>query len=125
MRQNRRKCMEFPDLLEKKMNSALHQFIFPFSINRNSQKKFKKQLQEYGFIPFSLGDTQQENLFYGPNNRVSHREMERYYQLITRSVLFPHEEDVKDAFQRYSKKTELDCELHSEHASIPFTIHSV
>src|ERR1700730_8403888 len=125
MRQNRRKCMEFPDLLEKKLNSALHQFIFPFSVNRNSQIKFKKQLQLDGFNPFSLGDTQQENMFYGPNNRVSHREMERYYQSITRSVLFPHKEDVEDSFQRYSKKTELDCAFHSEHSIIPFTIHSV
>jgi hypothetical protein len=65
--------MEIPHLLEKKMNSALHQFIFPFSINRNSQQKFKKQLQLNGFIPFSLGNSQQENMFYGPNNRVSHR----------------------------------------------------
>jgi hypothetical protein len=51
--------------------------------------------------------------------------MERYYLSITRGVLFPHKIDVEDSFQRYSKKTELDCAFHSEHSIIPFTIHSV
>ncbi|WP_253186946.1 hypothetical protein [Paenibacillus sp. GP183] len=107
------------------MNAALHQFIFPFSINNNAESEFKKQLILEQFIPFSLGDLEQENMFYGVNYRVSHHEMERYYLPFTNNVLFPHQTDDESSFQRYSKRYEISCELKMEHATFPFAIHSV
>jgi hypothetical protein len=112
-------------LEEKALNAALHQFIFPFSINSNSQKEFKKQLEKDGFMAFSLGDTMQESMFYGPNYQVSHQDMERYYLPFTNNVLFPHEKDNESSFQRYSKRYELTGKLNTVHVDIPFTIHSV
>jgi succinate dehydrogenase hydrophobic anchor subunit len=117
--------MNQPQLREKELNAALHQFIFPFSINNNAESEFKRQLKLDDFIPFFLGDLEQEDMFYGVNYQVSHHEMERYYLPFTNNVLFPHKTDNESSFQRYSKRYELSCELKTEHTAFPFTIHSV
>ncbi|MZQ81255.1 hypothetical protein GQF01_03845 [Paenibacillus sp. 5J-6] len=110
---------------EKTMHVALHQFIFPFSINRTSQNRFKEQLLKDEFNPFLIYETQQEERYYGPGYQVSHREMERYYLPFTSKFLFPHAEGNEEGFRRYSKQMNLECSLHSPYYNLAFTIHSL
>lgn len=112
-------------LTEKTLQVALHQFIFPFSIDRNSQNRFKEQLLKDQFDPFFICETQKENTYYGPGYQVSHREMERYYLPFTSSFLYPHERDNEEGFRRYSKQMNVACSLHSPYYDLAFTIHSV
>ncbi|BFT72744.1 hypothetical protein [Paenibacillus sp. P36] len=112
-------------ITDKSMQVALHQFIFPFSIKLNSQNRFKEQLLKDEFIPFFIDETMQEDKYYGPENRVSHREMEHYYLPFTSSFLFPHEEDNEQGFRRYSKQLDIVSSLHSPYYNLAFTIHSI
>ncbi|OXM83433.1 hypothetical protein [Paenibacillus rigui] len=115
---------EQPLLEEKKLKSALLQFIFPFSLHSDCQLKLKKQLTADGYIPFRLDHLELEDAFYGPGYRISHQSLERYYLPFTNSVIFPHEES-KHGFQRYSKRLELICSLESPKWSFELHIHSV
>jgi len=115
--------MEKPVLEEKRLEYALIEFIFPFSIVPRSQQEFKRKLLDDGFEPFFLDNLDLESRYYGEGFRVSHRNMERYYLPFTNNVLFPHTED-DDAFQRYSRKMDLDCILKSLYNRTPFRILS-
>ncbi|WP_058302312.1 hypothetical protein [Gorillibacterium timonense] len=114
--------MDMPVLREKQLENALLQFIFPFSLVPRSQPAFKRKLREDGYEPFFLDNLDLEGEFYG-DFRVSHRNMERYYLPFTNNVLFPHAED-EDAFQRYSRKLNIDGVLRSLHNRTPFRILS-
>lgn len=116
--------MKNPQILEKKVHTALCQFIFPISLDEDIQQKLKKQLEQDGFSRFSLGNREMENSFYGRNYRVSHKDMERYYLPFTNNVLFPHDEDEK-SFQRYSKAINKHYRFEMMHSNCSFTIHSV
>ncbi|MEQ4485486.1 hypothetical protein [Cohnella silvisoli] len=65
-----------------------------------------------------------EKAFYGPDNRVSHRDMERYYLPFTNHVLFPSQDD-PEAFRRLTKAVNIQAEFHTRQLSIPFAVHSV
>ncbi|WP_162309415.1 hypothetical protein [Cohnella abietis] len=65
-----------------------------------------------------------ENRFYGPNNRISHRDMERYYLPFTNHVLFPNRED-PEAFRRLTKALNIKATLHSTQLHLEFTVYSV
>jgi hypothetical protein len=116
--------MEQPDLSNKRMKAALCQFIFPISLNRNSQREMKKLLTHDGFVPFYLDNLELEDAFYGEGYRVSHRNMERYYLPFTNSFLFPHKEN-EAAFQRYSKASGITCDVQTEFCRFQTVIHSV
>jgi hypothetical protein len=115
--------MEEPVLRKKRMECALINFIFPFSVVPRSQKAFKHKLLDDGFEPFSLNNLELESRYYGEGFRVSHRNMERYYLPFTSNVLFPHAED-SESFQRYSRKMDTDCVLKSQYNHTPFKILS-
>jgi len=65
-----------------------------------------------------------EDRFYGPDNRVSHRDMERYFLPFTNHVLFPNRDD-PEAFRRLTKSKNIQAALHTRHMTLPFTVHSV
>lgn len=115
--------MDRPVIREKRLKSSLMQFVFPFSINPETQDEFKKQLRADGFEPFSLRDLSLQDKYYGEGYRVSHQNMKRYYLPFTGSVLFPHQED-NDAFLRYSRALNYHCVLKTKFNSTPFRIHS-
>lgn len=110
-------------LEEKQLQAAIFQFVFPFSLNNNSQSKLKRQLRRDGYEFFHLKKERLEAAYYGPGHRVSHRNLERYYLPFVSSVIFPQEED-DSSFQRYSKRLDLTCKLETVHTSFRFQVHS-
>lgn len=110
--------------MDIKVDTALCQFIFPFSFRKGCQKDLKSTLKEDGYKPFFLNDLEVQNAYYGSDYCVNHLSMERYYLPFTANVLFPHHEQ-KEAIQRYSKKIELSCTLSTRNYRIPFIIHSL
>lgn len=111
-------------LQEKQVRSAIFQFVFPFSLNKDSQNKLKHQLTRDGYEFFHLEKKELENAYYGPDYRVSHRNLERYFLPFTESIIFPHKNNDL-AIQRYSKRMDLTCKLASVHMSLAFQVHSV
>ncbi|GIP40920.1 hypothetical protein J31TS4_42000 [Paenibacillus sp. J31TS4] len=109
---------------DKRLNSALCQFVFPYSIKEDADVDFKKQLLRDGYIPFHLNNLDQETAYYGEGYKVSHPSMERYYLPFTNEVLFPRR-DNPDSFLRFSKAWKLECILHVYDVKIPFRVHSV
>jgi hypothetical protein len=106
------------------VTKAIFQLIFPFSLEKNCQNSLRETLLNEGFSLFHLGDLELEMAFYGPNNRVNHRNMERYYLPFTNHVLFPNEDD-PEAFRRLSKAMSLKAILHTNRLHLGFVIHSV
>ncbi|MBC8079625.1 MAG: hypothetical protein H7X86_04725 [Gorillibacterium sp.] len=115
--------MEKPIIVERNVDHALFQFIFPFSIKSGVQDDFKAQLKQDGYKMFFLDDLPCEDAYYGEGYQVSHRNMERFYLPFTGNILFPHTED-PEAFQRFSRSIEIDCILASRHNKIPFCLLS-
>ncbi len=115
--------MVSPELHEKTLESALMQFIFPFSVNPGSQKDFIHQLEEDGYRSFSLKNLDQQHEFYGEEYQVSHRNMERYFLPFTANVIFPHEPD-DSTFRRLSRRLDYHCLLKTSYMNIRFTILS-
>ncbi|MBP1153841.1 MULTISPECIES: hypothetical protein [unclassified Paenibacillus] len=110
-------------LEEKQLQSAIFQFVFPFSLNSNCQSKLKLQLNQDGYEFFHLKKEHLEAAYYGPGHRVSHRNLERYYLPFASNIMFPHEEN-DQSFQRYSKRLDLTCKLETVHTSSMFQVHS-
>ncbi|WP_233566981.1 hypothetical protein [Cohnella endophytica] len=105
------------------LTKAAFQFLFPFSLERDCHDRLRDSLIQQGYQPFELGNLELENRFYGPDNRISHRDMERYYLPFTNHVLFPGSND-PEAFRRLTRATDLAAVLHFFNRSIRFTIHS-
>ncbi|WP_047151111.1 hypothetical protein [Aneurinibacillus tyrosinisolvens] len=116
--------MERPRIQEKKVETALIQFVFPFSIRKGCSEALKERLKKDGYEYFHLERTEMENRYYGEGYKVSHRNMERYYLPFTASVLFPHSEE-QEGFQRYSRCLGTDGVLSLAHSDIGFRIHSI
>ncbi|CAM4384456.1 hypothetical protein [Paenibacillus tarimensis] len=106
------------------VDTALLQFIFPFSIKDGLRDELRAGLLERGYQPFTLGDRSLEDAYYGADYRVSHQQLERYYLPFTGSILFPdyHSNSV---FQRLSRAIEEDYQLSLGERSIPFCVQSV
>jgi hypothetical protein len=115
---------KLPIIREMRLETALIQFIFPFSLNRDSQNDLKTELEHDGYAFFSLDKLELEEAFYGKRHKVSHRSMERYYLPFANNVLFAKEED-PDGFQRYSKALDMECEFKTAHGDYRPHIHSV
>ncbi|MBB6674352.1 hypothetical protein [Cohnella nanjingensis] len=116
--------MELNHLKDKPIREACYQMLFPFSLSADCHKKMRRTLMDEGFTPFRLDDMDQEKAYYGPNHRVSHRDMERYYLPFTNHVLFPHEHH-PEGFQRMSKRLDIRAVLHMRHFEAPFDLYSV
>ncbi|MCC3377373.1 hypothetical protein [Cohnella sp. REN36] len=116
--------MERIELEDRPIREASFQMLFPFSLTADCHGKMRESLLDEGFVPFRLDDMAQQDAYYGPNHRVSHRNMERYYLPFTNHVLFPHEHH-PEGFQRMSKKLDLRAALHMRHFEAPFDIYSV
>lgn len=109
---------------DQPIREALFQFVFPFSLARRSQNRLIPILTGAGFEPFRLDRLELEGRYYGPNRRVSHRRMERYYLPFTGQVLFPGDHR-PDAFRRFSKSLDgMRAELSVPEARYPFVVHS-
>ncbi|WP_205628795.1 hypothetical protein, partial [Acinetobacter baumannii] len=67
--------------------TALFQFLFPFSLQKGCKGTLQKELKEHAFEYFQLSNEEIENKYYGPNYRVSHRNLERYYLPFVINVL--------------------------------------
>lgn len=116
--------MDKPQVQEKKVEAALCQFLFPFSIREGCQPSLQKELKESGFDYFHLDKEEQEKKYYGPSHRVSHRGLERYYLPFASNILFPHSEKER-GFQRYSRKMEMDAKVRLDETELSFILHSV
>ncbi|MCZ8524022.1 MULTISPECIES: hypothetical protein [Paenibacillus] len=114
--------LSIPD--HQRLQVVLHQFIFPFSIDRHSREGIKRRLLQDDFVPFYLQNLSLEDAFYGESFRVSHHNLERYYLPFTSHVLFPRE-DEDEGLRRFSLSVNLSCRMDTEFESIPFRIHSV
>ncbi|AEI45855.1 hypothetical protein [Paenibacillus mucilaginosus] len=109
---------------DQPLQFVLHQFIFPFSLDRHSRDQVKHQMMKDGFHPFYLQNLSLEDAFYGEDFRVSHHNLERYYLPFTNRILFPRR-DEDEGLRRFSKSMSLPCRMDTESGSIRFTIHSV
>ncbi|WP_426449830.1 hypothetical protein ACP26L_32995 [Paenibacillus sp. S-38] len=109
---------------DQRLQFVLHQFIFPFSLDRHSRDKVKHRLMKDGFHPFYLQNLSLEDAYYGEKFRVSHHNLERYYLPFTNHILFPRREE-DEGLRRFSKSVGLSCCMDTEFGSVPFTIHSV
>ncbi|KIL36312.1 hypothetical protein SD71_08585 [Cohnella kolymensis] len=106
------------------VREAKFQFIFPFSLEQHCLNELREVLLQDDFIPFQLGDLALEDSFYGPHNRASHRDLERYYLPFTNPILFPDSND-PEAFRRLSKSMNIRAELKSKQIQVKFTVHSI
>jgi hypothetical protein len=109
---------------EPSLRKAIFQFIFPFSLAQNSHQRLQESLLQEGYVPFLLGDLKFEDAYYGPDNRVSHQDMERYYLPFTNHVLFPTHDDI-ESFRRLSKAVNIGAKLFTRQLEISFTVHSI
>lgn len=75
---------------EPALQKALFQFIFPFSLEKDCQDELWAILVQDNYIPFQLDNLKLENRFYGPDNKVSHRDMERYFLPLSQRTLISH-----------------------------------
>ncbi|MBB6735411.1 hypothetical protein [Cohnella zeiphila] len=110
------------DLRDKKLREAQLQFLFPFSLEANGQRKMRDVLLGEGYDAFRLDELALERRYYG-KRRVSHREMESYYLPFTSHILYP-DDDNPECFQRLSKALNAEAELASPSARWRFAIHS-
>ncbi|PZD96069.1 hypothetical protein DNH61_09125 [Paenibacillus sambharensis] len=106
------------------VDTALLQFIFPFSIKDGLRDELREELLERGYQPFTLEDRSLEDAYYGEGYRVSHQHLERYYLPFTGSILFPDRHSAS-AFQRLSRVIEEGYELSLGERSISFCVQSV
>lgn len=111
------------EIEEKKLKSALFQFIFPFSIKSEVEHDIFQFLRNKQFKAFHLNDLEDEKRYYG-NFNVSHRDIESYYLPFTNKILFPHSQNEK-GFHRFSKALNKGYFLETEQVRIPFDIHSI
>lgn len=109
---------------EPAVRKALFQFIFPFSLEMDCQDELWGNLLQDGYIPFLLDNLELENKFYGPDHRVSHRDIERYYLPFTNRVLFPETHD-PEGLRRLSKPISVEATLFSQELQFPFTVYSI
>lgn len=105
------------------VQTALLQFIFPFSIKQGEAPKLGKQLEVDGFTRFYLDKKELQDAYYGEGYCVSHEKMERSYLPFAAHVLFPRKED-KDSFHRFSRANHLDCQLEMPTTTLPFRVLS-
>ncbi|WP_197254460.1 hypothetical protein [Paenibacillus dendritiformis] len=116
--------MQIIPLEEKTLHTALHQFIFPFSIKKAAFASVEKQLLREGFVPFCLSDSSQETAFYGPRHAVSHHLMESMFLPYTDYILFPDSLPDQEGFQRYSKAFETTFLFQMAYAKLHAVIRS-
>lgn len=109
---------------EPKLREALQQFIFPFSVKPDSERRLGEVLEKDGFQPFFLDDKKREGSYYGEGRSVNHERMERAYLPYAAHVLFPREHG-EDVFNRYSKAIGADCLLDTPEGDLPFSVLSV
>ncbi|RED54497.1 hypothetical protein [Cohnella lupini] len=105
------------------LTKAVFQLIYPFSLERNCQDQLRETLLQESYHFFQLGDLELENSYYGPDNRVSHRDMERYYLPFTNHVLFPNNDD-PETFRRLTKALNVGAALRTRQLRLNFTVHS-
>jgi len=115
--------MQQIDIQEKKIDRALFQFVFPFSLKQGTESSIYLFLNKSGFKLFQLNQLEDECAYYG-DFKVSHRDMEAYYLSFTNKILFPHSEKEK-GLHRYSKPLNIRGKLITDTECIPFQIHSV
>ncbi|WP_410513226.1 hypothetical protein PaeBR_01755 [Paenibacillus sp. BR2-3] len=108
---------------EPVLQTALLQFIFPFSIKEGETKELGQQLEKDGFTRFYLNKRELEDAYYGEGYCVSHENMERSYMPFAAHVLFPRKND-KDSFHRFSRVDALDCLLEMPMNTLPFRVLS-
>lgn len=115
--------MNHIDIQEKNINTALFQFIFPFSFKDESEQKIFPFLKTHGFKHFRLDHLEDESRYYG-RYQVSHRDMEAFYLPFTNKILFPNSEQEK-GIQRYSKSLNVNAFLKTSLVHIPFQVNSI
>lgn len=109
---------------EKKVKTALCQFLFPFSIKAGRHKEMAVMLEGEGFERFSLDNSGQETAFYGEDYRVDHRSLELFFLPNIELYFYPKKYE-KSALNRYSKKIDLQCVLDTHCTRHSFAIHSM
>lgn len=112
-------------LKDKEVNTAIHQFVFPFSIRKSAYKEMREDLRKRGFVPFDIRNIKLENAFYGSGYQISHRELEHLFLPFTNQFLFPANSQDALSFQRFSKVIASDYEMLTPNCILPFHIHSV
>ncbi|WP_081707742.1 hypothetical protein [Bacillus massiliigorillae] len=106
------------------MDGAQFQFMFPFKLKNNFNKKLMKSLLENGYEFFDLKKLEQEKRFYG-QNQVSHRSLEKFFLPNIESILFPSSIEETECLRRFSKAIQLHCELTSKKIKTTFDIVSL
>ncbi|MFC7372487.1 hypothetical protein ACFQPF_12480 [Fictibacillus iocasae] len=115
--------MERVTVNEKKLESGLLTFVFPFALKKSSERKLAGVLADSGYTRFDLGQTDLEDAFYG-GERVSHRDMEHYFLPFITKFIFPKSREGA-GFQRYSKVLNVSALLKTDNVSVPFSLISV
>jgi hypothetical protein len=115
--------MQKLEMTEKSVETAIFQFIFPFSIKNGIELNMFPFLRDNHFKPFRLDHLDDERAYYG-DFHVSHRDLEAYFLSFTNRILFPHSENQK-GFQRYSKPINEKVCLKTDYVSIPFQVNSI
>ncbi|WP_455662268.1 hypothetical protein [Pradoshia sp.] len=115
--------MQEIELKEKKVNNAVFQFLFPFSILEGKEDDTVTKLKENGYEWFRLDKVEKEDDYYG-QFEIDHEDLENYYLPFTNRILFPKIEDGK-GFQRYTKALGKKSSFIAPSYSADFVIHSV
>ncbi|MEH6942193.1 hypothetical protein [Bacillus sp. JJ722] len=106
------------------MDGAQFQFMFPFKLKDNVNKKLIRSLLEDDFEFFYLKNLEQESKFYG-DHKVSHRSLEQFFLPNIENILFPTSIHKQECLRRFSKTINLHCELTSKKIKTPFDILSL
>jgi hypothetical protein len=105
------------------VRKGIFQFVYPFSLEKDCQKRIWERLLADDYEAFRIGDLGMEDRFYGPDHRVSHKDIERYYLPFTSRFLFAGGRD-PEAFRRLTKPMRLQASLHTHNIRTDFRIHS-
>ena len=115
--------MEEISIIDKSVDSANFQFVFPFSIIRGKEDDLVRKLKENEYRWFRLDNLEKEDDFYG-KFEIDHENLENFFLPFTNRILFPKKEDGK-GFQRYSKIYEIEGTLQTTHCHTMFMIESL
>lgn len=99
-------------------------FLFPFAFREKKREELIKELKREGYTFFCLSETEQEDLYYGPDIAIRHAELEQFFYPFVEDKLFPSEPS-DEGFSRFSRVFEEQGELSVDGVTTPFRIHSL
>lgn len=99
-------------------------FLFPFAFHEKKRQELIEELENENYTFFCLDKTELEDVYYGPDLKVRHAELEQYFFPFVEDKLFPSKPN-SEAFSRFSRTFEETGELLVDGRCTTFQIHSI